>query len=99
MMQRGALEKLQRLLSPLRLPRKLQISLDECNEPDAFYDYDKYAITICYEYIDELIENMPETKTPEGIAPFDTIVRPLFEVSLHEVRHALFHMPIDGIEG
>jgi len=99
--QRRALEKLQKLLSPLRLPRTLNISLDECNEADAFYDYDDHAITICYEYIAELIENMPDEKTPEGIAPFDTIIGPLFEVSLHEVGHALFDifkLPVLGRE-
>jgi len=98
--QRGALEKLQILLSPYRLPRKLRISLDECDgEPDAFYDYS--AITICYEYIYELWENMPKEETPAGIAPIDTIVGPLFEVSLHEFGHALFDMlelPVFGRE-
>jgi len=99
--QRGALEKLQRLLSPFRFPKTLQISLDECDEPDAFYDSDDHAITVCYEYIADLLENMPKDTTPYGIAPFDTVIGPLFEVSLHEVGHALFdifELPVLGRE-
>jgi len=100
MKQRGSLEKLQRLLSPIRLPRKLQISLEGCDgEADAFYDY--AAITICYEYVDELRQNMPKEITPSGIKPFDAILGPLFEASLHEFGHALFDMldlPVFGRE-
>ena len=98
--QRGALEKLQKLLSPVRLPRTLRISLAECDgEADAFYE--DSAITICYEYIDELIKNMPQDPLPSGIAPIDTVIGPMFEVSLHEFAHALFDMlelPVFGRE-
>ena len=98
--QRGALEKLQKLLSPVRLPRTLRISLTECDgEADAFYE--DAAITICYEYIDELIKNMPQETPPSGIAPIDTVIGPLFEVSLHEFAHAMFDMlklPVFGRE-
>jgi hypothetical protein len=98
--QRGALEKLQKLLSPVRLPRKLRISLDECDgEADAFYE--DYEITICYEYVAELVKNMPQEMTSSGIAPIDTIIGPMFEVSLHEFAHALFDMlelPVFGRE-
>jgi hypothetical protein len=100
MKQRGSLEKLQKLLSPIRLPRKLRISLEGCDgEADAFYDY--AAITICYEYIDELRQNMPKETTPSGITPFDAVIGPLFEASLHEFGHALFDMldlPVFGRE-
>jgi hypothetical protein len=98
--QRGALEKLQKLLSPVRLPRTLRISLDECDgEADAFYEDDE--ITICYEYIAELVKNMPQETTPGGIVPIDTVIGPMFEVSLHEFAHALFDMlelPVFGRE-
>jgi len=100
MKQRGALEELQKLLSPIRLPRKLRISLEGCDgEADAFYDY--AAITICYEFIDEMRQNMPKETSPSGITPYDTVVGPLFEASLHEFGHALFDMlelPVFGRE-
>ena len=98
--QHRALEKLQKFLSPVRLPETLRISLAECDgEPDAFYE--DAEITICYEFIYELIKNMPQEKRPSGIAPFDTVIGPLFEVSLHEFAHALFDMlelPVFGRE-
>ena len=98
--QREALEGLQEFLSPIRLPEKLRISLAGCDgEPDAFYE--DAAITICYEYINELWENMLEETTLDGVAPIDLVIGPLFEVSLHEVAHALFDMlelPVLGRE-
>ena len=98
--QRGALEKLQKLLSPVRLPRTLRISLEGCDgEADAFYE--DASITICYEYIDELIKNMPDEKPPSGITPMDTVIGPLVEVALHEFAHAMFEMlklPVFGRE-
>jgi hypothetical protein len=98
--QRGTLEMLQTFLSAVRLPRTLRISLAGCDgEADAFYE--DAAITICYEYIDELIKNMPQDPLPGGIAPIDTVIGPVFEVSLHEFAHALFDMlelPVFGRE-
>ena len=98
--QLRSLEKLQKFLSPIRLPETLRISLAECDgEPDAFYE--DAEITICYEYIYELIKNMPQEKTPSGTAPIDTVIGPLFEISLHEVGHALFdllELPVFGRE-
>jgi hypothetical protein len=98
--RRGALEKLQELLSPMRLPETLHISMAGCDgEADAFYE--DAAITICYEYIAELIENMPEEALPGGVAPIDAVNGPLFEVSLHEFAHALFdilELPVFGRE-
>ena len=98
--ERRVLERLQEFLSPFRLPRTLKVSLAGCNgEADAFYDND--AITICYEYLDELWKNMPEETTAAGIAPIDTVIGPFFDTSLHEFAHALFDMlnlPVLGRE-
>ena len=89
--QRRALEKLQEFLSPFRLPRALTIALTECGgEADAFYGDD--SISICYEYLDGLWQNIPDKTTPAGIAPIDTIVGPLVDTALHEFAHALFDM-------
>ena len=98
--ERRALEKLQEFLSPFRLPRALKILVAGCDgEADAFYGDD--AITICYEYLDELWENMPAETTPAGITPVDTIIGPFIDTSLHEFAHALFDMlslPVFGRE-
>jgi len=98
--RRGSFEKLQEFLSPIRLPEKLRISLAGCDgEADAFYE--DAAISICYEYINDLWENTPDETTLDGVAPIDLVIGPLFEVSLHEVAHALFDMlelPVLGRE-
>ena len=68
-------------------------------EADAFYGDDE--ITICYEYVDVLLKNMPAQTTPGGVAPSDTVFGPLFDTSLHEFAHALFDMlnlPVLGRE-
>ena len=98
--QRRALEKLREILSPFRLPRTIKLSLAGCNgEADAFYG--DSAITICYEYLDELWKNVPAEPTVAGIAPIDTIIGPFFDTSLHEFGHALidlFKLPVLGRE-
>ena len=100
MKRRGTLEKLKVFLSPLILPKTLRIRLAECDgEADAYYD--SASITICYELVAEVWENMPEETTPSGIEPIDTLVGPLFEIMLHEVAHALFdllELPVLGRE-
>jgi hypothetical protein len=89
--ERRVLERLQEFFSPYRLPRELEIELTGCDgEADAFYGDD--VITICYEYLEDLWNNMPEKTTPRGVAPFDTVVGPFFDTCLHEFAHALFDM-------
>ena len=96
--ERRALERLQELLSPFRLPRRLTISVVGCDgEADAFYGDD--AITICYEYLDELWRHVPKQTPASGIAPIDTVVGPFVDTSLHEFAHALidmFQLPVLG---
>lgn len=94
------LERLKEFLSPFRLPRTLHVKLAPCDgEANAWYEDD--AITICYEYIDEIWKNVPEQVTEAGVAPIDALVGPLFDTCLHEFGHALFEMlriPVFGRE-
>lgn len=84
-----ALEKMQDLLSALRLPRRLLIKADGCNgESNAWYE--DSAVTICYEFLDEIWRNSSGKSTPAGIAAIDTVVGPFVDVVLHEVGHAVF---------
>ena len=94
------LEKLQKFLSPFRLPWTLEILLAECaGEADAMYWDD--TITVCYEYLDKLWSNMPAETTPAGIEPIDTVAGPFMDTVLHEFAHALFDyldIPVLGRE-
>ena len=96
----GFLEKLQKLLTPFRLPRALLVKVEGC-DGDANAFYENNVITICYEYIELLRKTMPAETTAAGVTPIDAIVGPLFDTSLHEFAHALFEMlrlPVLGRE-
>jgi hypothetical protein len=83
-----ALEKIQTLLAPLLLPRRLLIKTEDCDGvSNAWYEED--SITVCYEYLDGIWKNVPAAST-DGIAPVDALLGPLVDVFLHEVGHAVF---------
>lgn len=85
------LERLQVFLSPFRLVIPLEIVMAGCDgDPEA--EYGDGEILICYEFVEALIENMPEETTPGGVEPADTVVGPFFDTVLHEFSHALFDM-------
>ena len=85
------LERLQTFLSPFQLVIPVEIVMAGCDgEPEA--EYGDGEILICYEFVEMLIENMPEETTPAGVEPVDTVVGPFFDTVLHEFSHALFDM-------
>ena len=102
MKKRRVLEAFQDYLRPLRLPGPLLIKTDDCNgDANASYEESEHAITVCYEYIEELVRNAPDTTIPAGLTPEDAVTGPTIEVFLHEIGHALFDMlkvPILGRE-
>jgi hypothetical protein len=86
--QAQALEKIQTLLAPLRLPRRLLIKTEDCDGvSNAWYEED--SITVCYEFLDDIWKNVPASQT-EAIAPVDALLGPTVDVFLHEVGHAVF---------
>jgi Putative metallopeptidase len=98
--ERRALERLQLLLSPFSLPRKLTVKVEGCDgETDAWYADD--AITVCYEYLDYLWENAFKQTQFTEVAQIDMMLGPLYDVFLHEFGHALFDLldiPLFGRE-
>jgi hypothetical protein len=95
-----ALEKVRLMLSPLRLPRILRMKVEGCDGVSNAW-YDEGAVTVCYEYLDELWKNMPEQTTATGAAPIDALIGPFVDVFLHEAAHALFdilNVPVFGRE-
>ena len=66
MKDRQVLEKLKGFLSPLLLPRPLLFKLEGCDgKSNAWYEDD--AITVCYEYIADLLKTAPKETTPAGV--------------------------------
>ena len=98
--QARALERIQTLLSPLRLPRPLLLKVSGCDgESNAWYD--EGFVTVCYEYLADILKNAPEDTLPSGITRQDAILGPFVDVFLHESGHAVFDLlkvPVLGRE-
>jgi hypothetical protein len=98
--ERRTLEKFNGLLSALRLPRPLLLKVEGCDgDSNAWYEDD--AVTVCYEYLEDLLRDAPKETTPAGVTRTDAILGPTLEVFLHEVGHAVFDylsVPILGRE-
>ncbi len=100
--QRRVLERFRDYLKPLRLPEPLLLKIEGCDGvSNAWYEEDDHSVTVCYEYLAELLANAPKETTPAGVTPQDALVGPTVEVFLHEIAHAIFNMlkvPILGRE-
>jgi len=102
--KRQVLEQLQLFLAPLRLPRKLQVKIDQCGAPVSDYKPGG-AVTICYEYIDQIEKLAPGGAVLVGSAWIttrdDALVGAVAITVLHEVAHAVFdvlNVPVWGRE-
>lgn len=87
-----ALETLQQIFSPFRLPVDLKLRTLECGMVNAWYarEGSERTITLCYEYLQAIMQNVPEETTAAGITPTDALVGQFFYVVVHELGHALF---------
>jgi Putative metallopeptidase len=100
MQQNHALEHLQEMLSPLRLPYPLTLKVAGCDGAISAW-YDDEVITVCYELLAELLKNAPTKDLPIGVSRADTVLGPVLDVFLHETGHAVFNMlqiPVLGRE-
>jgi hypothetical protein len=100
-MKKGrALEHLQELLSPLRLPYPLLLKVAGCDGVKNAW-YNDEVITVCYELLADILKNAPSQDLPVGISRGDTIIGPVLDTFLHETGHAVFRMleiPVLGRE-
>jgi Putative metallopeptidase len=98
--QAGALERLQELLSPIRLPQPLVLKVSGCEgESNAWYE--KGVVTVCYEFLHDILKSAPEQTLPSGVTQEDGILGPFLDVFLHESGHAVFDLlkvPVFGRE-
>jgi hypothetical protein len=95
-----ALERMQTLLSPFRLPRPLLLKVSGCDGVSNAW-YDEGFVTVCYEYLADLLKNALEQTLPSGITQEDAILGPFMDVFLHETGHAVFDqlkVPVIGRE-
>ena len=100
---RAALERIQKILSPLRLPEQLMVKTAECGKVDAWYrrENSKPTITICYELLKSILDSLPKETTAAGITADDAKIGQVLWLTLHEVGHAtfdIFKVPVFGHE-
>lgn len=71
-MQRKALEKVQELFSPLMLPSEITVRTTECGASNAWYQ--RPTVTICCEYLRDVVDMAPKAPSRGGITPYDAVV-------------------------
>jgi hypothetical protein len=108
LMERRALETLQELFSPFRLPAELKLRTVGCDGvSNAWYQKprpgssDPPTVNVCYEYLAEIHQSMPPGTTPAGITPMNAMMGQFFYVFAHEMGHAMFDVldvPVMGRE-
>ena len=98
--KREVLEQLRQFLSPLRLPKKLNMQTSECGTVNAFYAKGR-GLILCYEYLHDLETRIAKEEPPPGYTREDALVGGFLGVTFHEVGHALFDLldvPVYGRE-
>jgi hypothetical protein len=98
--RRHVLEELQRFLSPLRLPRKVLVKIDECGTDTAPYQTGQ-PVMVCYEYVARIVKLAPEAATPSGISRENAIIGAFVQYILHQMSYAVFdilQVPVWGRE-
>jgi Putative metallopeptidase len=86
-----ALEKIQQLFNPFRLPMDLTVKTIGCDGRSNAW-YQRPALTLCYEYLDEIWQSAPKEVGPAGITPIDAVAGQFFYVVAHEFGHAIFDL-------
>jgi hypothetical protein len=89
--QRRALEKVQEIFSPFRLPIDLTLKTLGCDGVANAY-YQRPELKVCYEYLDDIKRNMPNETTEAGITPGDAVIGQFFYAVAHEMGHAVFDL-------
>jgi hypothetical protein len=90
--ERKSLEKVQAIFMPFRLPRDVTIRTIGCGESNAWYRPidGRPTITLCYEYLQEIWNQLPTMATEEGLTPTDALVGQALFVVAHEFGHLAF---------
>lgn len=101
---RKVLEELRAFLAPLKLPRKISIKVDQCDQPNKLYEPGGPVI-ICYEYVaklNELAAKIPaDGSGPLGVRRDDAVIGAFIQAVLQQTSSAVFDVlntPIWGRE-
>jgi hypothetical protein len=102
MRKRHILENYAEVLAFLRLPKPLTLRAQGCDgESNAWYEASDVSVTVCYELVQELVDDAPKETTPAGVTREDAVFGAFAFLFLHEMGHAVFdllHVPIFGRE-
>ena len=103
--QRGALEMMKKVFTPLRLPLPVTIKTLGCDGvSNAYYSRvpkDQPTISICYEYLVDIWNIMPKENEAAMVTAMDAVIGQLFFALAHEFGHAvfdIFDIPVFGRE-
>jgi Putative metallopeptidase len=89
--ERRALERLQEIFSPFRIPLDLTLRTMGCDGvSNAWYGRTDHSVNVCYEYLNEIMQALPKETTADGITPADAMIGQFFYVFAHEMGHAMF---------
>lgn len=89
--ERRALEQLQKLFSPFRLPIDLILKTAGCDGiANAWYE--RGSVTLCYELLDAIRQPMPNSTAWAGITQNDAAVGQFIYIAGHEIGHAIFDL-------
>jgi hypothetical protein len=95
--ERRALEGMQEVFSPLRLPNDLTLKTKTCGMSNAWYQ--RPTLTICYEYLEDIVNSLPKEAPPAGMTVSDLVMGQFLYVVAHEMGHAVFdqlNVPLFG---
>jgi putative metallopeptidase DUF4344 len=96
-----ALERLQAIFSPFRLPVDLTLRTIGCNGVANAW-YMPGVISVCYEYVSEIFANLSRGSALLGITSAEAVIGQVFYVFAHEMGHAVYDLlkvPVLGPEG
>jgi hypothetical protein len=82
------LDRVQFLFSPLMLPDDIIVRLKECGVSNAWYQ--RPVVTICYEYVRDVLLMAPKGPSRDGITPIDAVLGQILFTTAHEMGHAVF---------
>lgn len=58
-------QEVEALNADFTLPETLTVRVEPCDEANAFYDPDDVSITVCTEFVDHLVERMPDSSVSD----------------------------------